>query len=115
HGFEAANFFVDIFALRRIGRAQNDQEVRGFERGERLLGKRVAGRKIFAVAKNRPQRLWDGAGWGALANQILIDPVAFKCAVQPLAPSRVTVAVAQKRAILEASNLCHALSPSGAA
>ena len=52
---EAADFLVDIFALRGVRRTQHDEELRGFERGERLLGQRMSGGKILAVAEDRPQ------------------------------------------------------------
>src|SRR3981081_1982657 len=55
--FKAANFFIDVFALHRIRRTNDDKESRGFQRGERVFARGVVGGKILAVAKYRPQFL----------------------------------------------------------
>ena len=108
---EAADFLVDVLALRRVRRADDDQELRGFERGDGLLGERMAGGKILAVAKNRPQRLRHRPRGRLPPHQILVDAVAFELAMQPLAPRRVAVAVAQERAVLDRDGLDHASPP----
>src|SRR5262249_11810400 len=43
HRVEAADFFVDVLALRRVRRAKDEQKLRGFKRRDRLLGQRVTG------------------------------------------------------------------------
>ena len=91
---EAADFFVDIFALRRVRRTQHDQELRGFERGERLLGQRMSGGKILAVAEDRPQGLRHQASGRLPTNQILVDAIALERGMQPLAPRGVAVTIA---------------------
>ena len=55
--FKAANFVIDVFALHRIRRTNDDKESRGFQRGERVFARGVVGGKILAVAKYRPQFL----------------------------------------------------------
>ena len=56
---EAADFLIHIFAARRVRRANDDQKLRGFERRKRMLGKRCTRGKIFAIAENWTQGLWD--------------------------------------------------------
>jgi hypothetical protein len=54
-GLETPDFLVDVFAACGIGRADDNEEIRRFERLESLFGKRMSGREIFTVAKDRPQ------------------------------------------------------------
>jgi hypothetical protein len=86
---EAADFFIHIFALRRIGRADDDQKLRGFERRQRLLAKRLSGGKIFPVAENWTQGLWNRPNRRLPSNKVLVDSVAFERSVKPLTPRRV--------------------------
>src|SRR5258708_15632530 len=65
----------------------------------------MAGGKILAVAENRPQRLRHRPGRRLPSNQILVDAVTFERGMQPLAPRRVAVAVAQERAVFDRSSL----------
>src|SRR5262249_59604267 len=81
------------------GRADDDQELRGFERSQRLRGERVAGGEILAVAKDRPQRLRHWADGSVAADEVLVDVKGFERAMQPPAPCRVVMAVAQEGAV----------------
>jgi hypothetical protein len=108
---EAADFFIDIFALRGIRRAYDNQKLRGFERNYRLVGQRWACGKVFAVAEYRTQGLGYRPGRCFPANQLLIDGVAFKRCMQPLSPRRIAVAVAQEGPIFESGYSRQSLSP----
>jgi hypothetical protein len=106
-----ADFLVDVVALRRVGRADRDQELRGFERRQGLLGQRMAGGKILAVAKDRPQAARHRSGRRRPADEIGVDAELFQRRMQPFGPRLVAVAVAHKRAIFERYRFRHALPP----
>ena len=76
--FEATHFLVDVLALRRAWRANDDEEIRGFERGNGLLGERMSCRKVLAVTKDRPQRLRHRTGRRVASDQILVDAISFE-------------------------------------
>jgi len=106
---KTADFLVDVLALRCVRRTNDNEELRGFERGNRLLGQRESGGKIFAIAKNRPQCLWHRSPRRFATDQILVDAIPFKCGIQPLAPRFVAVAVAKKCPIFEGNHFGHIL------
>src|SRR5262249_26685093 len=110
---EPAHLLVDVFALRRIGRADNDQKLRRFERGEGVVVERVPGRKILAIAEDRAQRFWDRPRPCRAAGEVLFDAIAFESGVQPLGPRLVAMAVAQEGAIFERDRLAHTRSFGG--
>src|SRR6516165_5389678 len=101
------DFFVDVFALRGARRADNDEELRSFERGNGLIGKRLPSRKALAVAEDRAKRFRHPTDDRLAARQILANAVAFQCCV---APRLVAMAVAQEGAIFKWDGLAHRIS-----
>jgi hypothetical protein len=104
---EAAHLLVDVLALRRVRRANDDQKLRGFKCGNGLLGERVPCRKVFAIPEDRPQCLRHRPCRRIAPGEVLVDAIAFERCVQPLAPRLVAVAVAQEGTIFEWDELAH--------
>jgi hypothetical protein len=52
-----------------------------------LIGQRVAGGEVIAVAEDGAQRVGDGARGGLAAHEVLVDAERFKRAMQPEAVS----------------------------
>ena len=100
---EEANLFIDVWALGGGRRTDDDQRVRGVERGKR---QRIAGGDVVAVMKYRAQRLMDRAG-GVAPHKVLVTAEAFKPAMQPLRRVRVGVTVGNECAVLERDGLIH--------
>ncbi|HYW60118.1 MAG TPA: hypothetical protein VE909_06305, partial [Xanthobacteraceae bacterium] len=78
HGLEGADLPVDVFALRRVWRADHHQELGGRERRAGLLGERMASGEVVTVAKNRLERSRHRPDRGWAANQIAVDAEAFE-------------------------------------
>ena len=104
---EQADFLVDVVALGRDRRAQHDERARCAQRRKRLLGQRVPGGEVLAVAKNRPQRRRHGTLRSRASGQILVDAEVFQSAMQAPRPSCVGMGVGQERAIFERNRLSH--------
>jgi hypothetical protein len=90
--------------------AHDDQELRRFERGKRMLSQRVPGRKVLAIPEDRPQGLRCRPGSCRAAEKVFVDAIAFEGGVQPLGPQLVAMAVAQEGAILKRGGLAHTRS-----
>jgi hypothetical protein len=103
------DFFVNCGPACRDRRAQHDQSRRGVERRRRRIGQRVTAGKIFAVAKDRAQRLGHRPDRRLAADQVPVEAKSFKPRVQPLGPADIAMAVAQERAVLERQNSIHVL------
>jgi hypothetical protein len=86
---EETNLLVDVSALGGVRRADRDQRCGRVERGKRLLGQRMPGGKVIAVAEDGLERLRDGSGCGLPADKVLVDAEAFKPAMQPFGCARV--------------------------
>jgi hypothetical protein len=92
-------------------RADHDQELRIAECRERLGGKLDAGRGVLVAATDRAELARHRPHHGGAPHQVGVDAKALELALQPIAPSLVVVAVAQKRPIFEEHLIRHPLAP----
>ena len=95
------HLLVDGRPAGRYQRTQHDQSRRGIERRHRRIGQRMTAGKIFAVAKDRPQRFGYRPDRCLAADQILVEAEGLNPRVEPLGPADIAVAVAQECAVLE--------------
>jgi hypothetical protein len=82
---EQADFFRDVFAARRGGRADHDERSRGVQRRQRLVREGVPGGEVVPVAEDGAERLGNRARRRLAAGEILVDAEAFRAEMQPLA------------------------------
>jgi hypothetical protein len=104
---EEADFFRDVFAARRGGRADHDQGSGRIQRRQRLVRQGMPGGEVVAVTEDGPQRCRDGAGGRLAAGQILVDAEAFQAAMQPFGPCGIGVTVGDKGAVAISDGFSH--------
>jgi hypothetical protein len=104
---EQADFFRDVFAARRGGRADHDERSRGVQRRQRLVREGVPGGEVVPVAEDGAERLGNRARRRLAAGQILVDAEAFQAEMQPLGPCGIGVAVGDKGAVAISDGFSH--------
>lgn len=104
---EEADLLVDVVTFGRGRRAQHHERDRSVERGQRLVGERVAGGEILAVAEDWAQRFRNGTEPGRAADEVPVDRKGFEPLVQPHRPFGVGVAIGQKRPIFQSGCFGH--------
>src|SRR3954467_5239705 len=95
------DLFVYWIALRRSRRGDQDQRGRVIECNDGLSRQRATRIEIVPVAKDGAQLLRDRSRGGFATDQILVNTKALEPSVHPLGHTGVTMAIREKRPILE--------------
>lgn len=103
--FEEADLLVDVAALCRSGRADDDQRLAGVKRAKRLITERMTSGEVLAVAKDGSKSLRNLSRRRLPPNQIFINAEPLQLRMEPLDPASIRMAVGEEGAVLQHDGL----------